>query len=78
MPKPTYKTNRIIRSEQVIQAFMSILRRHLPLDLQSTRITADDLIYVLAYASVQRLSIDSACKELEQAPSANRFGRYWH
>jgi putative transposase len=73
MPKPTYKINRTIRSEQVLQAFMSVLRPHLPLDLQNTRITADDILYVLAYASVHRLSIDSACKELEQAPSANRF-----
>ena len=48
MPKPTYKINRTVRSEQVLQAFMSVLRPHLLLDLQNTRITADDIIYVLA------------------------------
>jgi putative transposase len=73
MPKPKHKTNRTIRSEQVLEAFICVIRPHLPLGLQNTRITADDILYVLAYASVHRLSIDSACKELEQAPSANRF-----
>jgi hypothetical protein len=73
MFKPTIKPNRTIRSAQVLEALISILRPHLPLDLRDTRITADDMVYVLAYASVHQLSIDSACKELEQAPSANRF-----
>jgi putative transposase len=72
MPKPTLKTNRIIRSPQVLEAFMTFLRPRLPLDLQHTRITADDLVEILAYASVNRASIEAACVELAGVPSANR------
>jgi len=73
MPKPTSKNTRTIRSEQVLKAFMEIVRKNLPLDLQNTRITAEDIIYVLGYANVHRLSIESACQELEGAPSGNRL-----
>lgn len=73
MPKTTIHVNRIIRSPQVLEAFIDVVRPRLPLELQGTRITADDILYVLAYASVHRLSLDAACAELEAAPSANRF-----
>jgi hypothetical protein len=73
MPKPTSKNTRTIRSEQVLKAFMEIVRKNLPLDLQNTRITAEDIIYVLGYANVHRLSIEAACQELEGAPSGNRL-----
>ena len=73
MPKPNLKTNSILRSQQVLNAFITILRRHLSLDLKNTRIKADDLIAVLGYASANRLSMDAACHELKQAPSANRL-----
>lgn len=73
MPKPVLKTNRIIRSPQVLDAFISFLRPRLPLDLQHTRITADDLVEVLAYASVNRISIEAAQAELDHLPSANRL-----
>ena len=43
MPKPTLKVNRTIRSEQVLEAFIRVIRPHLPLDLQGTRITASDI-----------------------------------
>lgn len=52
---------------------MAIVHPRLPLAVQHTRITADDLVHVLGYASVNRLSPEAACKELEAAPSANRF-----
>jgi len=39
--------------------------------LKNTRITAEDIIYALAYANVHRLSIASACQELQDAPSGN-------
>jgi hypothetical protein len=45
----------------------------MPLELKNTRITADGIIYALAYANVHRLSIESACQELENAPSGNRL-----
>jgi len=73
MPKPTIKVTRTIRSEQVLNAFRQVVGRNLPLDLKNTHITADDIIYVLAYANLHRLSIESACQELEEAPSGNRL-----
>lgn len=73
MPKPTIKVTRTIRSEQVLNAFRQVVRRNLPLELKNTYITADDIIDVLAYANLHRLSIESTCQELEEAPSGNRL-----
>jgi hypothetical protein len=73
MSKPTLKVTRTIRSEQVLNTFVQVVRKNLPLDLKNTRITADDIIYVLAYANVHRLSIASTCQELQEAPSGNRL-----
>jgi putative transposase len=73
MSKPTTKITRTIRSEQVLNAFVEVVRKNLPLKLQNTRITAEDILYVLAYANVHRLSIESACLELQNAPSGNRL-----
>jgi hypothetical protein len=73
MSKPTTKITRTIRSEQVLQAFVEVVRKDLPLDPKNTRITSDDIIYALAYANVHRLSIESACQELQDAPSGNRL-----
>ena len=55
MSKPTSKITRTIRSEQVLNAFVEVVRKNLPLDLKNTRITVDDIIYALAYANVHRL-----------------------
>ncbi len=63
MSKPTSKITRTINSEQVLSAFVAVVRKNLPLDLKNTRITEDDIIYALAYANVHRLSIESACQE---------------
>jgi hypothetical protein len=73
MSKPALKNNRILRSQQVLNALIATLRRYLPLDIQNTRITAEDIIAVLGYASVHRISMDAACHELKEAPSANRL-----
>lgn len=73
MPKLTTKITRGLQSEQARNAFVQVVRPNLPLELQNTRITADDIVYVLAYASVHRLSIASACQELREAPSGNRL-----
>ena len=73
MFKPTTKITRTIRSEQVLKAFVEVVRKNLPLDLKNTRITAEDIIYALGYANVHRLSIESACQELQGAPSGNRL-----
>ena len=73
MSKLALKNNPILRSQQVLNAFIVIVRPHLPLDLQNTRITADDILAVLGYASANRISMDAACHELKGAPSANRL-----
>ena len=73
MSKPMLKNNRILRSQQVLNALINIVHPYLPLDLQNTRITAEDIIAVLGYASTHRISMDAACHELEAAPSANRL-----
>ena len=73
MPKPRVKPNRVIRAPQVLEAFIAMVRPHLPLEVQHTRISEDDLLYVLRYASVYRMSVEAACTELDQAPSGNRF-----
>ena len=73
MIKPTDKITRTVGSEQVLNAFVQVVRPNLPLDLKNTRITANDIIYALAYANVHRLSIASGCPELQNAPSGNRL-----
>jgi putative transposase len=73
MSKPTIKNNRILRSQQVLNALIVVMRPYLPLDLQNTRITAEDIIAVLGYASANRISPEAACQELQGAPSANRL-----
>ena len=73
MSKFTLKNNRILRSQQVLSALIAIVRPYLPLDLRNTRITADDIIAILGYASANRISMDAACHELKEAPSANRL-----
>ncbi len=73
MSRSRSQSNRFFRSEQVLQALMNILRHYLPLDLQSTHITPEDVLAVLSYASVHRASIEQACQELAEAPSGNRL-----
>jgi hypothetical protein len=54
MPKTTLHVNRVLRSPQVLEAIIDIVRRHLPLALQNTRITEEDILYMLTHASVHR------------------------
>jgi molybdopterin biosynthesis enzyme len=44
----------------VLNALIVILRRYLPLAMQNKRITAEDIIAVLGYASAHRTSMDAA------------------
>ncbi|MEP6894516.1 MAG: transposase [Chloroflexota bacterium] len=73
MFKPTIKNNRKLQSQQVLNALIGVVCPYLPLDLQNTRITAEDIIAILGYASANRISADAACHELKEAPSANRL-----
>jgi hypothetical protein len=69
MPKNT----RILQSQQALNTLITIVHPYLPLDLQNTRITAEDIISVLGYASANRISPNAACHELKEAPSAIRL-----
>jgi len=73
MSKPTIKNNRILQSQQVLNALIAVVRPYVPLDLQNTRITAEDILAVLGYASAHRISPEAACHELKGALSANRL-----
>jgi hypothetical protein len=46
MSKLAIKNNQILRSQQVLNALIAIVRPYLPLDLQNTRITAEDLPFI--------------------------------
>ncbi len=72
MSRSRNKFNRKLDAAQVLQALLALLHRRLPLVLHETRITAQILLEVLAYASVHQTSVDTACQELESAPSGNR------
>ena len=62
MSKPTIKNNRNLRSQQVLNALITVVRPYLPLDLQNTRIRAEDILAVLGYASANRISMEAACQ----------------
>ncbi len=57
---------------QVLQALLTLLQSRLSFELQHTRITTAELCEVLCYASIHQTSVDTACLELDGAPSANR------
>ena len=56
-----------------MRALTDVLQATLPLELQNTRITPQEAWQVLAYASVNRLTLESACDALPGAPSGNRL-----
>jgi hypothetical protein len=67
------KPQPIIHPPAILNAFVQLVRRYLPLDLQGTRLTSEDIFTVLGYASLNRTTIESSCQCLEQAPSGNRL-----
>lgn len=73
MPKTIFKPNQKIVSTQLTNICVTLMQRYLPLDLQNTRLTAEDVWFVLTYAATQRQTIESACADLPQAPSGNRL-----
>ena len=73
MPQPSANFNPLLRSEQILDSFKVVLRAHLPLELQGTRIRADDVWQILCDASVQQTSIEASCQRLAGAPSGNRL-----
>lgn len=73
MPKTIFKRNREVAPEQLVKALTDVMQATLPLELQNTRITPEEAWQVLAYASVNRLTLESACDALPGAPSGNRL-----
>src|SRR5512135_907113 len=78
MSRSRNKSKPKIDSMQVLQALLTLLQPQLPLALANTRITAEDLLEVLAYASVHQTSLETACLELDGAPSGNRVREVLH
>lgn len=73
MPKTIFKPNREVAPAQLTQALTDLMQRCVPLDFQHTRITPEEAWHILAYASVHRQMMESACAALPDAPSGNRL-----
>lgn len=73
MPKTIFKRNREVAPEQLVKALTEVMQATLPLELHHTRITPEEAWQVLAYASVNRLTLESGCDALPAAPSGNRL-----
>jgi len=73
MPKPINQRNGKVAPEQLVAALTQVMQKHLPLALKQTRITPEQAWQVLAYASVNGTTLESACADLPQAASSNRM-----
>jgi hypothetical protein len=56
-----------------VQALIDVMQATLPSELQNTRIIPADAWQVLAYASVNQVTLESVCGALPEAPSGNRL-----
>ena len=73
MARPAFQITRKVEPVQLLDTLIVLLRRYLPLVLQKTRITPEDVWQVLGYAALRQQTIETACSELAQAPSGNRL-----
>ena len=73
MSKLGNQSNAFFRSPQVWAAFRQVLQRQLPLHLQHTRLSSEEVLAVLSYASLRQSTLETACHELPCAPSGNRL-----
>ncbi len=73
MLRPKSNVSRTDATRQVLEAFVNAVQPYVSLNLQQTRLRPEDLWAVLGYASVQRMTIEGACTELDSAPSGNRL-----
>lgn len=73
MARPAFQITRKVEPVQLLDTLIVLLRRYLPLELQKTRITPEDVWQVLGYAALRQQTIETACSELAQAPSGNRL-----
>lgn len=67
MPKHT----RPIISAQLREAVLQVAGEHIPLGINGRDLNEEGVWEILMYASVNQMTIESACQELEQAPSGN-------
>ena len=58
-------------SAQLREAVLQVVSDHIPLGIEGRELDDQGLWDILMYASVNRLTIESACQELAQAPSGN-------
>ena len=72
MSKHHPKASQPALSEQMRHTLIDTLKTHLPLELNARPLDETQLWELVLYASVQGLSLDSACQELAQVPSGHR------
>lgn len=72
------KSSRPALSEQMRQPLIDTLKTHLPLDIHARTLDETQLWELVMYASVQGISLDSACQELAEIPSGNRVREHIH
>jgi putative transposase len=72
MPK-SRRIIHVVQAPAVLEAFVEVVRRRLPLAFEGTRITPEVAIQVLGYASVNRMTIEASCTQLADGPSGNRL-----
>ena len=71
MSRRTPKHTRPIISAQLREAVLQVAGEHIPLGVSGRDLDDAGVWEILMYASVNQMTIESACQELEQAPSGN-------
>lgn len=72
MPGPEYKDTPEVTAEQVLDLTVKTLQKRLNLSIEGSKCHTVDVLRLLAAASAERSSIESACRETETGPSGNR------
>src|SRR5919198_3881538 len=63
--------------QQACSTIVEGVLEHLPLGIKGNKIDDRLALGILCYASVKRISIESACRELAGAPSGNPRASTW-
>jgi hypothetical protein len=72
MTGPKEKDTLDVTAEQVLDLTVETLQTHLNLSIEGSKCRTLDVLRLLAAASAERSSIESACHETESSPSGNR------
>lgn len=78
MRQPNPQDTRKLHAPQVLTALRAIIKPRLALHVSDTRITVDEVLDVLGYASVHQVSIEAACQALCAVASGNRLREVLH